>query len=802
MSGEEYWCSNNASPSSLQKKQYTIYNLRSYKKKKHKSSSSSTKSTKSSIHTFSRVSNKRAKRRRRPNNRLRRGGKNYGVGRLFTQIDNVTGHCTLHILRRREYSAEDCITPNGIDGIFTPPSATNNDGSVTCCIDNINIVSPLELYEQIKVVEKNIAGRKYNIAAISRDNGYTWRFACILYLHPELVLYSHSHYNTNQKLVVEKEIHSVNMVEMYNKPPIEVSFDEATGIVSVQHNTFDAYYVNKITSESNAEDGLVECNVNRGPDKLHSNDASSEHNAAVDKAIREETKIIQQLKKKNDNFTSNKSTANFFTSRQKDSMSLAHKKRITTFDRVLDLNNVPNRGVAIPLPPSTDNYTTIETCFVPPGNLSKLYEISENEEQQIKRESFINKVRNLSTSTETVNVSSVPYEGLVLEGSTDENLIGTTDKSTFSWCEPRERVGSIIAQWVKTGERILIHVPLLVWSFDFSFGSPSHSTCCKRRVTSNFGKINKYFGRTRSSQPSARPRTGKESARLSNRWNESGIRSALFLPMLNWYMDLLTAEANMFSKAADNDLYNFYTEVFKQAKGGEQLQCNNRPAYGINDMALFTLGFFCTEHDDGNDSFGSQFASRGLNYATSALHHCLGESSSISSEHEQSVESLLHILRQGRQSNGVHNWRLPATCGYEVSFPPGNDNNRKACVLFLYDSIQRAVKIPLNRRSYQTWDTSLRHQTMMPYTYDDDYIYLNDKNLSVLGWGCGKGRKREFLEARLSANVIPNGPIQINAFLNVIGPREHLHQPAIAEGLTTQQRITDWLQANGHQAAV
>ena len=142
MSGEKYWCSNSTSPSSLQKTTISYkYNLRSYKKKKHKSSSSSTKSTNSSLHTFSRVSNKRAKRRRRPNNRLRRGGKNYGVGRLFTQIDNVTGHCTLHILRRREYSAEDCITPNGIDGIFTPPSATNNDGSVTCCIDNINIVS-------------------------------------------------------------------------------------------------------------------------------------------------------------------------------------------------------------------------------------------------------------------------------------------------------------------------------------------------------------------------------------------------------------------------------------------------------------------------------------------------------------------------------------------------------------------------------------------------------------------------------------------------------------------------------------
>src|SRR5210317_407625 len=160
-SGEEYWCSNNTSPSSLQKTILHKYNLRSNEKKNH--NKSSTKSTKS-LHTFSHVSKKRAK-RRRVTNRLRRGGKNYGVGRLFKQKDNLTGQCSLHIMRRREYSAEDCTNPNGIDGIFTPPSATNNDGSVTCCIDNINVVSPLELYEQIKVVEKNIPGRKYNVAA-------------------------------------------------------------------------------------------------------------------------------------------------------------------------------------------------------------------------------------------------------------------------------------------------------------------------------------------------------------------------------------------------------------------------------------------------------------------------------------------------------------------------------------------------------------------------------------------------------------------------------------------------------------
>lgn len=544
------------------------------------------------------------------------------------------------------------------------------------------------------------------------------------------------------------------------------------------------YYFNAIHKSPH---GYIECNVNRGPDKVHSNDSHTEHNAAVDKARRENTQITQQLKKRKQYFTSNKFITDFYTSKQKDILSLARKKRATTFDNELDLDGVPTRGVAIPLTPLTDNYTTIDMCFVPTSNLSELSDISVNEEQQIERKSFVNKVRELSTSIQTINVSSVPNEGLVLEGSTSDRLIGTTDESKFSRLEPRERMGSIIAQWSKTETKALIDLPLLLWMFDFTFGG---TPCCKRRVTSNFGRLNKYFGRVRNNQPSARTRTGNESVKLSNRWNESGIKSVLFLPILNWYMDVLSAEANVFSKASDVDLYNFFIEVFKQAEGGEHLQCNNRPAYGINDMGLFTLDFFCTEHADGNDSFGSQFATRGVNYARSALQHCLVESSN-----KQSVESLLHILRQGRQNDGRYNWRLPATCGYQVNFSPV-DKNRKACVFFLYNSIQRAVKIPINRVSYQTWNTSKRHQTAMSYTYDDKYVYLNDKNLSVIGWGCAKGRKREFLEARLSANAIPNGPIQINAFLNVIGPRQHLHQPAVYEGLVSQQRIDDWLVAN------
>jgi hypothetical protein len=81
----------------------------------------------------------------------------------------------------------------------------------------------------------------------------------------------------------------------------------------------------------------------------------------------------------------------------------------------------------------------------------------------------------------------------------------------------------------------------------------------------------------------------------------------------------------------------------------------------------------------------------------------------------------------------------------------------------------------------------------MPYTYDEDWVYLTDRALSVLGWGCGKGQKRVFAEQHLPPDAIPQGAMHVNAFLDTIGPYEQLHQPAINQGLVTQQRITDWL---------
>ena len=39
-----------------------------------------------------------------------------------------------------------------------------------------------------------------------------------------------------------------------------------------------------------------------------------------------------------------------------------------------------------------------------------------------------------------------------------------------------------------------------------------------------------------------------------------------------------------------------------------------------------------------------------------------------------------------------------------------------------------------------------KHQTGVPFTYDDDYVYLNDKDLYIFAWGGGTSDKRQFLQ--------------------------------------------------------
>lgn len=689
----------------------------------------------------------------------KRKNKRQGKARLFLQLcNNKTGLLKMVTLYERRFSAQDCCRQDG--GVFNiiPNTAINKDNSITCFIDNTNLSGSPPSHElpPSVVKKKKIPGRTYAVVALSTDNKVTWRLAIILNDHPLISLYSFCHWNADQKLVIHDEIHEVNVKELYERPLMSV--DEETSNISV--NSFDTHYLNRITLESNAADGFVECSI-CGYDKVHENYVSYRHNKAVKDAIAKEISIVNTSDKK---LRLVKTPHQFNLSKPEPRKSLARKNKVTTFVRVEE-QPPPDSGVAVILPNESnqstvelqqDHYTpkTVTTCFVSSETITKCRKLSkqyavpnEPDEQRLPIQVFIDEVKNSSTSTKQLHISKVNEEGLVLESTNDPHLVNTSERED-DLITPRQRLGKKVAEWYRS-THTKVNMELLVTMIDLSYRRQS---CMKRNTTHNHN-TNIYIGKVKSYRPLATVRKSTDSIYLSDRWNEHSVINTYFIPRLCRDAIKLTTEANEIMKASDPDFYNFLLKVSDGAIDGHHVRTCNSPAFLFNQLALLTFNFFNTPHPDKNDSFGSLFANHGLNFICGALDSLQQDESreDYVGRTAMAEEALFHLLRLGRQANGSIDFRLPATCGYDVRYPEGSDRN--ISVHFVYNAIERAVELPINQVSYQIWNTSLYHQTAFPYTYDNEYVYLNDKALRVLGW-----------KVRVSMSYYVNSSVQYHMY--------------------------------------
>ena len=100
------------------------------------------------------------------------------------------------------------------------------------------------------------------------------------------------------------------------------------------------------------------------------------------------------------------------------------------------------------------------------------------------------------------------------------------------------------------------------------------------------------------------------------------------------------------------------------------------------------------------------------------------------------------------------------------------------------------------------WDDIHLHQVLYVYSYilDNEYVYLNDKNLTINAWGCGKSVNRQWFEQHYPAIQI-NGIVTVNNFMNIITTNGPGVQSAAANaGLPgiTQTTIDQWLANHGN----
>ena len=625
-----------------------------------------------------------------------------GTARLFHQVSSKSGECVMQVIKKRMTYDECTGTQNAI---HHSNECSTYDTSIAF-IDNTNLD---ECYNPLKVTDNEVAAKKMGrpTCIISLDCGKTWQLVVLLHIHPHGLLYSHARYDSDSCFVVSDNVVEMSMMD------------------DTIHKTFKLHYVNRITEDRVCSfDHKVECNV-RGPDMFRN--LSDNHIKHIKRVVTLQPSILK-IKKKDSLLSDTKTCKEFDGSRRLAAdKTLARKKRLTHYVDTPSDDMVLEKHMAIALRPEDDTKSHVHIALLHKDkldDLKKKADYSNSEEGKIDINKFNRFLRVNATRIDVMPILRVPNEGIVLEQTTLHGKVGT--EQCDSRIEPVTRVGPALVQWSKFPQKdysVDLHDELLDFMMTYSFGTgPKRNDT--REILHSIGTC-KFFGRNTSSRPFPNPRKGRSSVNKSCRWTD--IPDPVFIPLINHIVSSLTVEANGMAKASDPILDRFYQKIWSLSSDWKEVQCNNKPADRYNELHLFTgplangdalpvRGYANSMHIDKNDCFQRTFNKLGENHLIHALNKCL----TPGNEERKlfTIEAILHILRLGK-GDGKRGWNLQATCGYLSKYKSNANNERRRGIsaLFIYNGIQRAINIPTNRVSYMTWDTSVLHQTSLPYTF-------------------------------------------------------------------------------------
>ena len=728
-----------------------------------------------------------------------------GKAYLFQQTCPLTGICSSKVIKKR-MSINEC---------HQPIAMASNDSSMEVasyafidCTNLHNCYRELNNIDNVKEAKK--IGRP--VCVISLDDGETWQLIVLLHIHPYSILYSHARYDINGCFVVSDKVIEVSMMDMMqieNSPS-----DLYEGPLAGLQDKLIVRYINRITNDRLCKhDNKVECNIN-GPD-MHRN-LSDNHIKHIERVMKYQPpiiSIIQQKKSLQDTeipkafddctheFVSGKTLAN----NKRQTRYVAEPTKDMYIEKHMAVALWPKDYSSLPLgiQPPPESHVLIAYISIPDyKKLKKKGDNSDGADGKLDGKEFNRFVLSCAVRVDTIHVSNIPREGIVFEETSSSKDIGSIDKSAK---EPYMRFGKIAAQWCKGPDGYARpNMDLIHYMLDNIYGTAPSNRKDVRKVLDSDGTC-KFFGCVQSDRPISTPRKGYLNRYSSCRWKENEVSNPLFIPLEEYIVQKLTADANRVAKLSDPILDRFYQKIFSLCDDdGMQKQCNNVPSARYNSLLLLTApninvrGYCNTMHTDGNDTFQKTFTELGDKEMLASLKKCL-EVDDSNKNKQHTINVISHILRAG--INGVkRGYRLQSTCGYITKYHKLAE--RKVCALFLYNGINQAVRIPLNTVSYQSWDTSMYHQTPFPYTYDEKYVYLNDRSLDISAWGCGSGDKRTWLEnnENVTNDTIPMGPIHLNQFMTVVmanGLQNHAANAGIAG--VTQTTITDWISNHANQ---
>ena len=391
---------------------------------------------------------------------------------------------------------------------------------------------------------------------------------------------------------------------------------------------------------------------------------------------------------------------------------------------------------------------------------------------------------------------TIPGKGIAFEVKNENKIVKER-------VLPHHREGQLLA--VVGGDDtkgFFMDVELIGYMFRTTYRT-SATFSSNRDVASCMG-MNIYSGINSSGRPRPTPRKGPSSILTSERWNEA--QNPTFIPSCLYIKDKLSAHSNEISKAMDPVFDTFQSRIFKEGGAGEKIDCNNDPGLRFNQLRIVTgpdvrtRGFCNGSHTDENDVHKRLFQAIGRKILADDLDKCeniLNDSSSSEETRLKAIESLnaiIHLFRLGggNEENNDLSWALMACCGYFVDYY--GPKNRKLCAHFIYNDINTAVAFRFKQLCFNYWNSQTCHQTAFPYTFDENYVYVYDKNLSIHAWGCGKSSNRLWLES-YDPSIYIGGRLDENRLISLV-VQNNIVEAAVQNTTLTQTRIDDWITRN------
>jgi len=384
---------------------------------------------------------------------------------------------------------------------------------------------------------------------------------------------------------------------------------------------------------------------------------------------------------------------------------------------------VKKKGYAFVYIESNPNPSRIQIYYLPHSNALNLLQ-----KGSLPVDQYNTYLTLFSLENEIVDVEYVENNGLILQ-ETIPNEKDNQDKPKFyQYTYQQEALRHCL--WMPC-DIVDIPFPEL---FEYTLHKTYREFGFNRVSTPCFG-LNAYIGKKNAEYVRPTPKMSTANTGKSEYYRSTF--DSTFLPLIYKMLNELSIKCESFQISADPIYDKFLLSCFDQLKIKTGTNNNDLTKGRFAGLIVLTCGnskcrgFANVTHID------SDYLNKAFQETADQL---LNELQEIAGEVESLKKIHQHLSRIRSYGKGFFTY---STIGYKVLFKDSSSSQNKFVVAyFLYNSIQKAVKIPVTFSCYQMFAASMgEHQTTVPMTVCDGIVTFNDTDLLIFAFGNGKPRK-------------------------------------------------------------